>query len=142
MKERLCKLVGVEEIDVQLVDYYNDKFYASLESELDKTLDDARIMDGQSIMLAEKVRGGVGCLKAASLQGWQTGRTCYVIIWWSRCLSCHTAAVQSLASMSAEAVVEEHTHQQKPGIVCFGQGGPWWARQHLHTPLKGYSRAG
>ena len=71
MKERLCKLVGVEEIAVQLVDYYNDKFYASLESELNNTLDDARIMDGQSIMLAEKVRGSVGCLRAASLQGWQ-----------------------------------------------------------------------
>ena len=73
MKERLCKLAGVEEIDVQLVDYYNDKFYASLESELDKSLDDARIMDGQSIMLAEKVRGSVGCLRTASLQGWQKG---------------------------------------------------------------------
>ncbi len=73
MKERLCKLVGVEEIDVQLVDYYSNKFYASLESELDKSLEDARIMDGQPIMLAEKVGGCVACLRAASLQGWQRG---------------------------------------------------------------------
>ena len=88
MKERLCKLVGLEEIDVQLVDYYNDKFYASLESELDKTLDDARIMDGQSIMLAEKVRCCVEGLRAACLQGWQRVSMLCHHFGGARCLSC------------------------------------------------------
>jgi hypothetical protein len=55
LKLRACAEFGLEPRAIEIWDFYHHSKYANLESSLDKTLNEARILDEQPILLDEKV---------------------------------------------------------------------------------------
>jgi hypothetical protein len=57
LKEKACKACNVEEVDVQMWDYYNKSFVEDepMDKKPDFTMDAYKIIEGQHIMLLEKV---------------------------------------------------------------------------------------
>jgi hypothetical protein len=67
LKERACAAFGVELDAVEIWDFWHQGKYANLELELDSTLEAARIMEKQAILLDDKVCvGGEGGFLASS----------------------------------------------------------------------------
>ena len=61
LKVAACAAHKLEEVDVQLWDYYQGAYYGDepLDAKSDTTLGQAQVLDKQFIMLLEKVRGAV-----------------------------------------------------------------------------------
>jgi hypothetical protein len=55
LKLRACAEFGVEPESIEFWDFHANGKYANLESQMDKTLDEARIQDTQTVLLDEKV---------------------------------------------------------------------------------------
>lgn len=55
LKQRACAAFGVDTEKIEIWDFFHNNKYASLESQLDKDLEEARILDDQPILLDDKV---------------------------------------------------------------------------------------
>lgn len=57
LKRAACTAFGLEEVDTRLWDYYHTKLYGreSLDNRLHESLDTAKILRGQDMLLEEKV---------------------------------------------------------------------------------------
>jgi hypothetical protein len=56
LKLRACAEFGVDPAGIEIWDFFQEGKYANLEGQLDKTLDEARVLPEQPILLDEKVR--------------------------------------------------------------------------------------
>jgi hypothetical protein len=56
VKLRACAEFGVEPGSVEIWDFFSNSKYANLESQLDKRLNEVRVLHEQAILLDEKVR--------------------------------------------------------------------------------------
>jgi hypothetical protein len=56
VKLRACAEFGVEPASVEIWDFFSNSKYANLESQLDKRLNEVRVLHEQAILLDEKVR--------------------------------------------------------------------------------------
>lgn len=55
MKERACQLFGLDPDKVEIWDFFHRSKYAKLEDKLDQTLEESRVLEGQDILLDDKV---------------------------------------------------------------------------------------
>lgn len=55
LKERACRMFDLDTNKVEIWDFFHRSKYATLEDKLEATLEEARVLEGQGILLDDKV---------------------------------------------------------------------------------------
>ena len=69
LKQKLCALFELEDGDVRLWDFYRGEYYEKLEDKLDLTLEVAKLLPKQQVMLEEKVRSVIRLMRSGLARG-------------------------------------------------------------------------